>query len=497
MYEDFFDFRRRPFVAQADPARYYPATVIEQVRQAVARAIDRGEGPAMIMGPAGTGKSLLCQLLAEQFADRFAVAYLASGRITTRQALLQAILYELQLPFRGLDEGELRLSLLDRLKPADDDGERGPDEGLLLVIDEAHTLPWRLLEEVRMLTNVVRDGQPRVRVVLAGASHLEERFAHPNLASFSQRLAARAYLEALDSVETAGYVRALLAAAGGSEKLFTDDALRSVYRATDGIPRLVNQVCDHALILASLGGARQITTEAIEEAWSDLQQLPTPWNTTQKPVAENGVVEFGGLDDGPDDVPTAIPFRSAAPAPLALAEPHEVLDVIEEHLAQMNDFQPAGSIRSEIELDFPEFGDPFAEEFIEEEVVLERFRSDVEMFASLQRVASPQGQQLSAMLELAPGPGLTTRSHSAAELTEVAAIDALGHGEVTFSATVPAATQPICRADVSAALVIERLDAALADELVVVEDEPAGPLWLPPSKRKLEYARLFAKLRRS
>ena len=232
-------------------------------------------------------------------------------------------------------------------------------------------------------------------MVLAGASTLEERFAHPNLASFSQRLAARVYLEALDSVETASYVRAQIAAAGGSEKLFTDEALRSVYRATDGIGRLINQVCDHALILSSLGGVQQITSEAIDEAWSDLQQLPSPWNTTQKPGGASNVVEFGGLDDAPP----AIPFRSAAPAHLSLAEADDPLDVIEEHLAQIDEFRPAGSIGSEIELDFPEFGDPFAEEFAEEEIILERYRSDVEMFAKLPRVTSLQGQQLAALLE--------------------------------------------------------------------------------------------------
>ncbi len=170
--------------------------------------------------------------------------------------------------------------------------------------------------------------------------------------------------------------------------------------------------------------------------------------------------------------------------------------MIEEHLAQMDEFRPAGSIRSEIELDFPEFGDPFAEEFVEEEIVIERYRSDVEMFAALPRVASLQGQQLAAILDRAP-EGIS-QPISTTVIAEATAIDAVGGSDVTFSATVPAAAQQIAKADVSAAraLVTERLDTALAEELVVVEDEPAGPLWLRPSKRKLEYARLFAKLRR-
>jgi len=91
----------------------------------------------------------------------------------TRQALLRD-LYELKLPYRGMDEGELRLLLVDHLEPT-----ASGHEGLLLLIDEAHTLPSRLLEEVRMLTNFVRNGQHRVRVRGRGESHSGERFAGP------------------------------------------------------------------------------------------------------------------------------------------------------------------------------------------------------------------------------------------------------------------------------------------------------------------------------
>ncbi len=203
MYEAFFKFHSRPFVSAPQPKSYFPATVIEAARTTLERLVDRGEGPGLIIGPPGTGKTLLCQMLGQQFAGRLRVVLLSSGRLKTCKALLQAILYELGLPYRGLDEGELRLALLDHLEPTPD----GP-EGLLLLVDEAHTLSWRLLDELRLITNLVRDGQPRVRVVLAGGPSLEERFASPKLSSFAQRLAGRCYLEPLDGAETAAYVRA-------------------------------------------------------------------------------------------------------------------------------------------------------------------------------------------------------------------------------------------------------------------------------------------------
>ena len=116
------------------------------------------------MGGAGTGKSLLLQVMAAQFHDRFDVVLLACARICTRRALLQAILFELGLTYRLRDEGDLRLSLLDHLLSV----EKCP-EGLLILVDEAQALPPALLDELRVMTNLVRGGVPRVRLVLGGS----------------------------------------------------------------------------------------------------------------------------------------------------------------------------------------------------------------------------------------------------------------------------------------------------------------------------------------
>ena len=213
-------------------------------------------------------------MLAEQFRRSFQVAMLASGRLSTRRALFQAILYELGRPYRGMDEGELRLAV-DR--PSD--RRRGDSHGMVLLVDEAHTLPLRLLEEIRLLTNLARDGQPLVRLVLAGGPVLEERLASPKLDSFSQRLAARCYLEAFNRTETQDYIQSQINSAGGrGEQVFPEAACQSVFQATGGVPRLINQVCDHALLLAYVAGRKSIEPANIEEAWADLQQLPTPCN---------------------------------------------------------------------------------------------------------------------------------------------------------------------------------------------------------------------------
>jgi general secretion pathway protein A len=202
MYDGCFGLNRRPFASAPQIEQFIPTTAIEAARTTLARCIQRGEGAGLVIGPSGTGKTLLCLLLAEQFKRSFQPVLLHSGRLSTRRALFQAILYELGRPYRGLDEGEARLALVDYLMT----GEGGL-RGMLLLVDEAHTLPLRLLEEIRLLSNLMRGGQPLVRLVLAGGPVLEERFASPKLDSFSQRLSARCYLETLNRSETERYIQ--------------------------------------------------------------------------------------------------------------------------------------------------------------------------------------------------------------------------------------------------------------------------------------------------
>jgi type II secretory pathway predicted ATPase ExeA len=537
MYEAFFKLRRRPFISAPRTDHYFPATIIDSARQTLERLIERGEGPGLIIGPPGTGKTMLCQLLAEKFNGPFAVALLSSGRLKTCQALLQAIHYELKLPYRGMDEGELRLSLMDFLEPTPD----GP-QGLLLLVDEAHTLPWRLLDEVRLVTNLVRDGQPRVRVVLAGGAALEERFASPKLGSFAQRVAARCYLEPLSSEETASYVRAQITSAGGDPaRLLTDDSLRSVYRATDGIPRLINQVCDHALVLAALGGHARLTNEAIDESWADLQQLPSPWSASiVREDATSQIVEFGHLSDDVE-VPEAISFRASEPARKAkpahnlhLASPDEQLDAIAEQLSDLEETDELVEATTEVDLDFPEFGDPFGEEFAEEELVLDNYASEFEIFAEVPRVSSWEGRQIGAQLHsIAPiSPNSNTMQPAPIKIslpaTEFAPAAIAPHEEREefVAASDPVmpeeseinASQPVAAKVMIAAVEIRPapvLPAAIAtptaprpviatssvvserQAIVVEEDTPAPTRDLPLGRqRRSEFRQLFSKLRR-
>ena len=256
MYQPFFQFERRPFNATPEARDYFPSEPIENARQTLTRCIERGEGPALLIGPVGTGKTLLCQVLAEQLKETYKIALLASGQLCSRRTLLQAILFELGLPYRDLEEGDLRLSLIDHLAPSD-----SCPNGMLLIIDESQTLPLRLLEEIRMITNLVRGGRPTGPAGTCRRSGPRRTVRQPQVGVVQPTFAARCYLDSLRREETFDYIRHQLSEIAGAEqqKVFTDEAFGAVYDATDGIPRLINQVCDHALIMAAVGHRGSLT----------------------------------------------------------------------------------------------------------------------------------------------------------------------------------------------------------------------------------------------
>ena len=291
MYESFYGLKNRPFVTVPSPDAYFPAAAIERARIGAERLIRRGAGPALVIGPVGTGKSLLCSVLARDLRREHRVAELVSTRVCTRRGFLQALLFELGLPYRGLDESELRLALSSHVTSK----ELCP-RGLAVLVDEADRLPKVVLEELRAMTNLVIDNAPCVRPILFGGPALEEVFADPALESFNQRLAGRFYLEPFTYDETARYIQARMRCTDSSvDEVFTDQAIDAVHKASYGVPRLINQICEHAMMLGFVGQHRQLDADAIQEAWSDLQQLPAPHS--QPPATDSAVIEFGSLDD--------------------------------------------------------------------------------------------------------------------------------------------------------------------------------------------------------
>jgi type II secretory pathway predicted ATPase ExeA len=472
------DTLERPFVAAPDPERYFPATTIEEARRRLTRSIERGEGPALLIGGTGTGKSLLLEVLARQFHDKMTTVLLAGAQLCTRRALQQSILFQLGLPYRQLEEGDLRLSLLEFLRPLE-----GKPRKLLLLVDEADSLPTRLLEELRALTNISYKGEMLVGLVLVGSAALEERFSEPELAVFAQRLSHRCYLAPFGREETVQYLRAQVAAVGiDPNKLFAQDGLEAIFIATDGVPRLINQIGDQLVWLVGETGYAPIDAAIVQQAWSDLQQIPAPWNL--KATEElNCPVEFGELSttdssvfapivtETEDDMPASIPI-SRLIAESSLGDGVEYFETecatnqILEHFAQLETPAQAYSI--------PAAKNPFDEDFASEEVVIDRYmKFEAQLLASAPRVINRLDTAFARQLKMcemeSPAPEM-----SVPQVEPVNRVEVLPMKSPALAAEIEAATP-----------------AADYGDILIVEDElTAGPAIVPSRN----FRRLFSSL---
>ena len=275
MYEAYFNLQKRPFSSTPDASCFFaPESIQETFDELILRA-ESGQGIGILTAQAGTGKTLLCRRLAAELASRWTPVFLANANFPTRRALLQSVLFELGKPYSGLEEQELRLAVYAALRDLTLAGR-----GVVLIVDEAHLLSDRLLEELRLLASLAEGRLPLARVILAGQPLLEERMLEPALEALNQRVACHVYLEPLTRRQSIEYVEYRIEWAGGiCSQVFTETALESIAAGAGGLPRCLNQLCDQALLLAYVQEQARVTRECVDEALSTLRQLPLRWNT--------------------------------------------------------------------------------------------------------------------------------------------------------------------------------------------------------------------------
>jgi type II secretory pathway predicted ATPase ExeA len=279
MYEKHFGLRCRPFRPTPDSDSYYPATTHEQALERLAQGIQADEGHLLLTGIPGTGKTLLGHRLLDRLGPQTACAFLTNTHQSDRAGLLQAILYELALPYADRSEQEMRLALTDFLLENFKAGRRA-----LLLVDEAHHLTSDLLEELRLLGNLEASHSKALQVVLLAQPSIHATLHHPDLAALGQRVAVRAIIEPLGQDEAADYLVHHLRLAGARpEAIITDEALTLLAQGGQGIPRLLNQSAHQALLLAHAAGERQVDVEAALEA---LNLLGLATESVMPPSAE-------------------------------------------------------------------------------------------------------------------------------------------------------------------------------------------------------------------
>ena len=285
------DFSLPPFPAFPSTSRYVEIGPVSDAVARVSRSIAAREAISLLIGPPGTGKSLVCGLLANLFADECDVVVMGETSIPDAASFYRFLLHRLGVAFDERHRDELEWLVNQRLSaPA------ANPKGTLLIIDEAASLSTEVLECVRGLTNIMQDECPMVSAVVAGGVKLDETLASPSLESFVQRVTARCYLHPLNSHETSQYIKHSIEACDASaDETISDAAIASIHCATAGVPRLINQLMTEAIDCSAEMEQSMIDERAIDQAWANLQQLPGPMIEEPNEKPQSSVIEFGEL----------------------------------------------------------------------------------------------------------------------------------------------------------------------------------------------------------
>jgi general secretion pathway protein A len=280
MYEEYYGFTEKPFSLTPDPKYLFKSASHASAFELLQYAVRRREGFVVITGDIGTGKTTLCRALLEQI-DRRTFTALVLNPFLSEEDLLRLVLQEFGVVSREeikrgrlahVTKQELIETLNEFLLSLQTIGAQA-----LLIIDEAQNLPLQVLEQIRILSNLETAKEKLLQIVLVGQSNLKDVLRRPDLRQLEQRVSIRYDLKPLTAEETSAYIQHRLSVAGGGAAVsFVPKALARVHRFTGGIPRLINLLCDRALLTAYSSHTSKVSAAVVASAASSLELQPPP-----------------------------------------------------------------------------------------------------------------------------------------------------------------------------------------------------------------------------
>ena len=264
IYLQYFGLKRDPFSIVPDPGFLYPSN---QHRQAVAHlkyGLDREGGFILLTGEVGTGKTTLTRTLLSRLPAHIRVAYVLNSKLDVSD-VLASICDELAIDLtdvRGLSFSKICIDALNQdLLASHAEGQK-----TLIVIEEAQNLTPNVLETLRLLSNLETNTQKLLYILLVGQPELLDILALKDLRQLNQRVVSRFHLLPLEKKDLANYVNHRLHRAGGQKPLFNSASISMLFRMTQGVPRLVNLVCQHSLVAAYSLGAKTVSPALVKTA---------------------------------------------------------------------------------------------------------------------------------------------------------------------------------------------------------------------------------------
>jgi general secretion pathway protein A len=279
MYRYFYGINDFPFGACPDPRFLYKMPHVQEALACLQYGIASRKGFVVMTGEVGTGKTTLLKSVLSSFTDRrISTAFVFNPRLDALD-FLEFVLADFGIPPNprvkaGLPQTksamlmQLNRWLIDRFRNG---------ELCAIVVDEAQNLSWELLEEIRLLTNLETSSEKLVQIVLSGQPELEEKLRDPSVRQLRQRISLWCRTRPLTSDESKAYIMNRLRIAGANQPVLTPEAIQLVYRYSKGIPRLINLICEHAMISAYVEQIKPIPPRIVESVSMELDLVQQPF----------------------------------------------------------------------------------------------------------------------------------------------------------------------------------------------------------------------------
>jgi type II secretory pathway predicted ATPase ExeA len=308
MYNSFFKLQYGPFGTSPDPRFLYMMPHTREALACLEYGISARKGFTVLTGEVGTGKTTLLRRALSSFSGRkVSTAFVFNPRLDVLD-FLEFVLTDFGIaPTTRTKSGmllQLNRWLIERFRV---------DETCVVVVDEAQNLSWELLEEIRLLTNLETSSEKLLQIVLSGQPELEEKLRHPSVRQLRQRVSLWCRTQALTESQTHAYVAERLRIAGASWQIFSAEALDLVHRYSRGIPRIINLLCEHSLIVAYVEQVQQVTAKIVDGVAAELELEVRPFMVssvalggggTQSPMGSAGesfMAAFDGETQGRRD----------------------------------------------------------------------------------------------------------------------------------------------------------------------------------------------------
>lgn len=284
MYRSFFGLRALPFGSSPDPRFLYMMPRVREALACLQYGIAARKGFVVMTGEVGTGKTTLLKTVLSSFTkDRVSTAFVFNPRLDVLD-FLEFVLTDFGIPPRTRTKSGMLLQLnrwlIDRFRD---------QELCAIVVDEAQNLSRELLEEIRLLTNLETSSEKLVQIVLSGQPELEDMLRDPSVRQLRQRISMWCRTYPLSSDETHAYIEERLRIAGSDHLVFAPEAVQLVYRYSKGIPRLINLICENALISAYVEQVKPIPARIVESVSTEFGLDEQPFLIS--PMALSGLPE--------------------------------------------------------------------------------------------------------------------------------------------------------------------------------------------------------------